>query len=116
MLTESPLYGVPVETIAAKCGVHPDTARRWKRTGNVPPTAVIAIRALFEHDLGAISGDWTGWSVRGDELISPEGDRFTPGMVRASAYHRQRCQEMDRGRPQRADPHLFDNILSSADD
>jgi hypothetical protein len=103
VLTESPLYGVPVEQIAQVCGVHKDTARRWKRTGNVPPAAVVAIRALFEHDLGAISKAWTGWSVRGEELISPEGNRFTPGMVRASSYHRQRCQEMDRGKPKPLD-------------
>jgi hypothetical protein len=96
VLTESPLYGVPVEVIAEKCGVHPDTARRWKRTGNVPPAAVIAIRALYEHDLGAISGPWAGWSVRGGELVSPQGDRFTPGLVLAGKYHRQRCAELER--------------------
>jgi hypothetical protein len=114
MLTESPLYGVPVEEIARVCGVHQDTARRWKRTGNVPPAAVVAIRALFEHDLGAISAQWTGWSVRGEELISPEGDRFTPGMVRAGGYARQRCAELDRGRlkPQDAGD-LFAKLLES---
>lgn len=103
MLTESPLYGVPVEVIAAKCQVHPDTARRWKRTGHVPAAAVVAIRALHEHDLGVISEAWAGWSVRGDALVSPAGERFTPGAVLAGKYHAAMVRELQKGKPKPID-------------
>lgn len=96
MLKESPLYGVPVAVIAERCQVHPDTARRWKRTGNAPAPALALLRVLHDYDLGAIAPAWTGWCVRGGDLVSPEGDRFTPGMVRAGQYHRQRASDLER--------------------
>jgi hypothetical protein len=96
VLTESPLYGVPLEVIAATCQVHLDTARRWKRQGHAPARALALIRLLHEHDLGATSEAWAGWVMREGDLVSPEGDRFTPGMVRAGKYHRQRARELDR--------------------
>lgn len=98
MLTESPLYGVPVEVIADACGVHLDTARRWKRQGTAPEAALRLIRLLHDNDLGAISGDWTGWHLRRGELVSPAGDRFAPGTVLAGRYHRERCKEFERER------------------
>jgi hypothetical protein len=96
MLTESPLYGVPVEVIARVCQVHPDTARRWKRQGNAPAGALALIRSLWEHDLGGISEVWAGWIVRQGELVSPQGDCFTPGMVLAGQYHRERSKALER--------------------
>lgn len=96
MLTESPLYGVPVAVIAERCQVHPDTARRWKRTGNAPAGALALIRVLHEQDLGAVDATWTGWRLRRGELVSPGGDRLTPGAVLAGRYHAQRCAELER--------------------
>ena len=96
MLTESPLYGVPVDVIARVCQVHPDTARRWKRQGSAPAGALALIRSLWEHELGGISATWTGWILRDGELVSPQGDRFTPGMVLAGKYHRDRSQALER--------------------
>src|SRR6266404_800970 len=102
MLTESPLYGVSLAVIAKTCQVHPDTARRWKRTGCVPAPALALIGALHSHDLGAIAPAWQGWTLRDGDLVSPEGDRFTPGMVRAGQYHRQRAADLERALPRPA--------------
>ncbi len=113
MLTESPLYGVPVAVIAERCQVHPDTARRWKRQGSAPAPALALIRALHEHDLGAVDGAWAGWTLRRGELVSPAGDRLTPGMVLAGKYYRE--MERERARPRHAPANLFDNILSIED-
>lgn len=96
MLTESPLYGVPVAVIAERCQVHPDTARRWKRTGHAPAPALALIRALHDFDLGALGPAWAGWCVRGGDLVSPAGERFTPGMVLAGKYHKQRADLLAR--------------------
>jgi hypothetical protein len=96
MLMESPLFGVPVAEIARACDVHPDTARRWKRTGNVPAAALRLIRALWEYDLGGVSGVWEGWRLVRGELVSPEGESFSPAAVRAGRYHRDFAQEAAR--------------------
>lgn len=96
MLTESPLYGVPVDVIAKVCQVHPDTARRWKRHGNPPAGALALLRVLWEHELGAVSAPWTGWILRHGDLVSPAGDCFTPGMVLAGKYHRDRSAALER--------------------
>lgn len=103
MLTESPLYGVPVAEIARVCMVHVDTARRWKRTGIVPAAATVAIRALYEQDLGALDAAWQGWSLRGGELVSPAGDRLTPGQVLSGKYYREMERERAKDRPRGAD-------------
>lgn len=96
MLTESPLYGVPVAVIAERCQVHPDTARRWKRQGHAPEGALTLIRALYNHDIGAIAPAWAGWSVIKGDLVSPQGDRFSPGMVLAGKYYREMARDGDR--------------------
>ncbi len=96
MLTESPLYGVPVDQIARACGVHLDTARRWKRQGSAPDAALRLINLLWSLDLGAVAEPWQGWTLRRGELVSPQGDRLTPGAVLAGRYHRERCRELER--------------------
>jgi hypothetical protein len=98
MLMESPLYGVPVEEIARACGVHLDTARRWKRKGSAPLAAIRLIRALWEHDLGGVSRDWDGWKIVKGMLYSPEGEKFTPGDVKAARYYRDMVRELERPR------------------
>jgi hypothetical protein len=113
MLTESPLYGVPLAVIVEKCGVHPDTARRWKRTGNVPAAPLALIRALYEHDLGAIDRQWAGWSLRHGELVSPAGERLTPGAVLAGRYHAEMVRELNKDRSIRAATIDFGALLTT---
>ncbi len=96
MLEQSPLYGVPLEEIVRACGVHPDTARRWKRQGAAPESALRLIRALWSFDLGALGEPWAGWTLAREDLISPEGDRFTPALVRSGAYYRELAREQAR--------------------
>lgn len=96
MLKESPLYGVPVAVIAERCAVHPDTARRWKRTGNLPIGAQRLLAAVHDHDLGSISPPWAGWCIRDGDLVAPNGERFTPGLVMAGKYHKQRAADLER--------------------
>lgn len=96
MLTESPLYGVPLDVITKACQVHPDTARRWKRQGHAPAGALALIRALYEHELGSVSPPWEGWCLRKGDLVSPSGDRFSPGTVLAGKYHRERARSLER--------------------
>lgn len=96
MLTESPLYGVPVDVISTACGVHPDTARRWKRQGNAPAGALALIRALWNYELGPVSAPWDGWCLRQGDLVSPQGDRFSPEMLLAARYYREMIRELER--------------------
>jgi hypothetical protein len=96
VLTESPLYGVPLDVITRACQVHPDTARRWKRQGHAPAGALALIRALWEYELGPVSAPWAGWCLRQGDLVSPQGDRFSPGLVLAGQYHRERARALER--------------------
>ena len=89
MGAESPLWGIPVAEIARVCQVHPDTARRWKRQGTAPRAALSLLKTLFERYLGDTSEPWAGWRLSHGELVSPQGDRFTPGMVLAGKYYRE---------------------------
>jgi hypothetical protein len=71
-------YGIPAEVIARICKVDVKTARRWKNgTNRVPETAKMVLVA----DLGAFSPAFAGWTLRGGNLVSPEGWLATPGDI-----------------------------------
>lgn len=72
------VYGLPAEVVAERAGVDVSTARRWKAgTTRIPKSAQMIIKA----DLGAFGNAWRGWSIEGEELISPEGWRIGRGAV-----------------------------------
>lgn len=71
-------YGIPAEVIARICKVDIKTARRWKNgTNRMPETAKMVLVA----DLGAFSPAFAGWTLRGGNLVSPEGWMATPGDI-----------------------------------
>src|SRR6266850_1688405 len=66
----SELYGIPVSEIARICQVDLSTARRWKRGAKCPPKSALM---LLARDLGCFSPFWRGWTVNGEDLVSPDG-------------------------------------------
>lgn len=76
--------------------VHEKTLYRW-RTGRckIPGHQRQAIRALL-GDLPGTDGQWTGWKFVRGELISPGGDRFTPGLVLSLVLLRQQLSAQER--------------------
>lgn len=46
------------------------TARKWKRGARVPPASALL---LLARDLGCFASQWAGWTVNGEDLVSPEG-------------------------------------------
>ena len=85
----TPLYGIPAERVAAMTGAHLTTARRWKRAARLPLWLTKLCRLLIDGELEEISGTFAGWRIHCDELVSPEGWRFTPGDVRSLPFLRQ---------------------------
>lgn len=83
---EGPLFGVPAARLARLAGVHLTTARRWKNRRRVRSWLALLVRTCLEGELEPISRTWSGWSIRGQELVSPEGWRFTPGDVRSVPF------------------------------
>lgn len=63
------LYGLPIKYIVQVCRVSEKTAARWKAGTTCPPYSALA---LLTGDLGALSTHWRGWTIRGEEIISPE--------------------------------------------
>ena len=66
----SALYGLSVKHIAAVCRVDLATARRWKRGAICPPYCALQI---LQRDLGCYAEEWRGWTVNGEDLVSPDG-------------------------------------------
>lgn len=88
------LHGLTPERLAQLAGAHITTARRWLRRRQAPRVILAALAVLRYGDLGAVSGAWSGWLVRGAELVSPEGSTYTPSMVRAGPLYERAAAEL----------------------
>lgn len=75
------LFLLPLKEIARACQVSEKTVTRWRAGTSCPPKTALMIIA---RDLACFSPDWRRWTIRGEELISPEGWRITMGDVLAS--------------------------------
>lgn len=64
------LFGLSVSHIHRFCGVSLKTAGRWKRGQSVPPKTAVMILA---RDLGCFAPEWCGWTINGEDLVSPDG-------------------------------------------
>jgi hypothetical protein len=64
------LYGISISHIAKACGVSTKTASRWKDGTTCPPESALMI---LRRDLGCFSPFWAGWTVNGEDLVSPDG-------------------------------------------
>lgn len=75
------LYGIPINEIARICRVSLKTAARWK-DGTICPS-YCAIQMLA-RDLSCFAPEWRGWTIKGEELLSPEGWSITRNDVLAA--------------------------------
>ena len=66
----SALFGLSVKYIAHACRVSEKTAARWKDGTTCPPQTALMILA---RDLGCFAAEWRGWTVNGEDLVSPHG-------------------------------------------
>jgi len=72
--------------------VHRTTVRRWlDGSVKIPGAQHLAIRYLL-GDLPGTDGQWVGWRFSHGELVTPGGDRFTPGEVQAIRLQQQRAR------------------------
>lgn len=79
MRTRPPqLIGINVNEVSRICHVSLKTAARWKAGTTCPPVSALMLLAA---DLGCFSAEWSGWSLNGQDLISPEGWRIARGQV-----------------------------------
>ena len=83
---QNPFYGITIKEIARICHVDLTTARRWKRGARCPPKSALL---LICADLGCFSAEWSGWRVKGQDLVSPEGWRIARGQVMIVPLMRQ---------------------------
>ena len=77
--------GLTREIAAAVCGVDITTYRRWERgRARIPFSANRELALDGAGELPATAGTtWDGWLFVRGVLVSPEGETFTPGAVRA---------------------------------
>lgn len=87
-------YGLPVSLLVAACGVSPDTARRWKRLGRIPPLADRLIELAIAGELGTLAPAWSGFILRPDALWTPYGFAVRPGEISSLAYRFAQLAEL----------------------
>ena len=99
------LYGIRADTIADWVGCHITTARRWKRGEYPPPAAIQIIGLRSSGNLGLVNPAWSGWCLKDDDLISPNGDKFAPDDIMAGPYWRTlvRAYQTEQRLPRQAD-------------
>jgi hypothetical protein len=88
-------YGYSAEWLARVCGVDESTARRWKRLSFVPGRYRHLIELADSCDLGMLSPVWAGWTLTRDELVTPDGERFQVGQVKAIPIREQLAAELE---------------------
>lgn len=54
------------------------------------------------HNKTALHGPWAGWRMAGRELVSPDGDRFSPTRLRGLAWRLEAEQRAERARARNA--------------
>lgn len=64
------LFGISASELSRICQVDLATARRWKRGATCPPKTALMIIA---RDLGCFATEWRNWTIRGEDLVSPDG-------------------------------------------
>lgn len=64
------IYANTISQLMALCGVSLKTATRWKLGQTGPPESALRI---LRRDLGLFDPAWSGWTIWGDHIHSPEG-------------------------------------------
>lgn len=89
-------YGLPVSLLVAACGVSPDTARRWKRRGRMPPLAARLAELAIDGELGRLARPWQGFILRAGQLWTPYGFALAPGELSALPYRFAQIRALER--------------------
>jgi DNA-binding XRE family transcriptional regulator len=79
--------------LAQLCGVTERTVENWEKVG--PPTAVKTLLQVLAKDLEWMGQEWAGFRLYNGELLGPNGEWITPGMIRAFP-HMERALELQR--------------------
>ena len=97
------LEGLSTKLIAEMCRVTERTVRRWKNGEEPSHAALQLIKLLTTGDLGVVG--WKGWKVKGDQLISEDGEQVTRGEIRSIPFMRMqiRAYQTDQRLPRQAD-------------
>jgi len=110
-------YGLSVRQLARAAGVTEHPVRRWKRRGGIPEPYKSALQTRLSSDPGLGSPAWAGWHFHNDQLVSPEGDAYTTGEIRATRLQLRVIDEYRRevGRRQH-EAHTARDLYGRADD
>ncbi|MGA9853405.1 MAG: DUF3653 domain-containing protein [Gammaproteobacteria bacterium] len=87
---------LPVRRLTQLLPIHSETARRWRRRRRIPPVPLLALQLKIEGDLSLISPTWSGWTLKGDKLTTPEGITWTAPQLNAWHWERQLLAELSR--------------------
>lgn len=88
------------------CGMSPRQWRRYRNGDSRMSEQLVSLIQLRAGQLGAISPQWIGWRIQGDELVSPVGQSYSlkwfhglpwylEGLRAERARLRQRIRELE---------------------
>lgn len=104
-------YGYPDHLIARWCGVSVSTARLYKSGSRKPSRQALRLFALY-RDGRVLDDHWKGFSIRGPNLVDPQGREFTPGQLNAHWLIVQLARDLASKDPR--DLEDYQRILRSA--
>lgn len=87
-------YGLSVELLKQLTGVHINTARRWKRRGQIPRHFEKLVKLAVTGDLGALHPNWNGFRLVKDQIWTPEDQPVRSGELRAIPLQRELIREL----------------------
>jgi hypothetical protein len=82
-MVELDLYGFPVELVSTWCRTSTRTVAAWKAGVSRPSPQAVALFELHSNGRVLSKGEWPGWSIRGNLLLDPDGNRTTQNQLRA---------------------------------
>lgn len=96
-LVLSVFYGYPDHLVARWCGVSVATARRYK-LGKLRPSRAVMRLFLLYRDRRVLGPEWTGWVVKPDSIVDPDGNETTRSQLHNYFWVVQMARELSAAR------------------
>lgn len=108
------VHGLTQQAVSDSLQVTVQTVRRWERES--APFWAVEIIYLHSRCPAAHGKEWQGWCFENGYLVTPEGDSYRPGEIRAIQFLRQGLDIIrDQRRSSKPAPKFNENKIIGLD-